>query len=184
MARLHRRCNTISFASKLKLCKSLVTSILYGCQTWTLLADSWKKKGSRLSKPSAVGNFSTSPTLSTKPTTGCGARSISLWVHRNPFWQLSRAGNSHDSGMSHGTTASPKPSFRASWRVGNALVGRGNAGWTTSKSGHPYQCQNCSQGPPAEKSGRGSLLNHPSCPPDDPIGQGTDRSIFYISKLH
>ena len=33
-------CNTISFASKFKLDKFLVTSILlYGCETWTLLAD-------------------------------------------------------------------------------------------------------------------------------------------------
>ena len=42
MARLNRiwRCNTISFASKFKLCKSLVTSSLYGCQTWTLPTDS------------------------------------------------------------------------------------------------------------------------------------------------
>ena len=47
MARLNRiwRCKTISFASKFKLYKSLVTSILlYGCETWTLLADSEKKK--------------------------------------------------------------------------------------------------------------------------------------------
>ena len=42
MARLNMiwRCNTISFASKHKVYKSLVTSILlYGCETWTLLAD-------------------------------------------------------------------------------------------------------------------------------------------------
>ena len=46
MARLNRilRCNTISFASKVKLQKPLVTSILlYGCETWTLLADSEKR---------------------------------------------------------------------------------------------------------------------------------------------
>ena len=55
MVRLNRiwRYNTISFASKFKLYKSLVTSTLhYGCETWTLLALS-EKKGSRLSKPSA-----------------------------------------------------------------------------------------------------------------------------------
>ena len=28
--------------------------------------------------------------------------------------------------------------------VGDAMVGRGNAEWTTSKSGHPCSCQNCS----------------------------------------
>ena len=55
MARLSRtwRCNIISFASKFKFYKSLVTSILfYGCETRTILADSGKKL-SRLSKPSA-----------------------------------------------------------------------------------------------------------------------------------
>ena len=53
-------------------------------------------------------------------------------------------------------------------------VSRGNAGLTTSKSGHPFPCQNCSQWPPAEKTGGGTLLNCPSCPSDDPIGQGTE----------
>ena len=46
MARLNKiwRCNTIDYASKLKLSKSLVTSIfLYGCETWTLLANLKKK---------------------------------------------------------------------------------------------------------------------------------------------
>ena len=31
------------------------------------------------------------------------------------------------------TTASPKPFFRAPWWVDNTVVGRGNAGWTTSE---------------------------------------------------
>ena len=105
--------------------------------------------------------------------TGCGARPASLWIRGNLFWQLSRDGNLLSSGMSHATTVSPKPSFKAPWRVGKTVVGRGNAGWTTSKSGHSCPCHNCSQGPPAEKTGRGSLLNRPSCPPDDPIGQET-----------
>ena len=46
MARLNRiwRSNTNSFASKFMLYKSLVTSILlYGCETWTLLANSEKR---------------------------------------------------------------------------------------------------------------------------------------------
>ena len=35
---------TIRFASKFKLCKPLVTSVpLYGCEPWTLLADSEKR---------------------------------------------------------------------------------------------------------------------------------------------
>ena len=153
------------------------------------------KKGFRLLKPGALGNFSASSTWSTRPTTGCGARPTSLWVHGNLFWQLSRDGNLRGSGMSHATTASPKLSFRAPRRVDDAVVGRGNGGWTTSKCGHPCPCQNCPQEPPAEKTGRGSLLNCPSCPPlppppfrpplfrpppcppppcpPDPVGQGT-----------
>ena len=87
-----------------------------------------------------------------RPKTGCGARPTSLWVYRSLFWQLFRDGNLHGSGMSHATTASQKPSFRAPWRVDDAVVGRGNAGWTTSKSGR----QNCSQGPPVVRTGRGS----------------------------
>ena len=82
--------------------------------------------------------------------------------------------NSYDSGKSRATTASPKPSFRAPWEVGNAVVGWENAGWTTSKSGHPCLCQNCSKGPPAENTGRGSLLKRLSCPLDDLIVQGTE----------
>ena len=34
--------------------------------------------------------------------------------------------------------------------------------------------QNCLRGPSAEKTGRGSLLNRPSCSPDDPVGQGIE----------
>ena len=122
-------------------------------------------------------------TWRTIPTTGCRARSTSLWVHRNLFWQLSRDGNLHVSGISHATAASPKPSFRVPWRLGEAVVGRGNAGGTSSKSGHPCPCQNCSQGPPAEKAGGGSLLNRPSCPPDDPIGHGIEQKWSYSDKV-
>ena len=42
--------------------------------------------------------------------------------------------------------------------------------WTSP----PAHGQSCSQRLPAEKTGRGSLLNRPTCPPDDPIGQGTE----------
>ena len=52
-----------------------------------------QKKGSRLSKPSARENFSALPTWSTRPTTGFGARTTSLWVHL--LRQLSRDGNLH-----------------------------------------------------------------------------------------
>ena len=46
---------------------------------------------------------------------------------------------------------------------------------TTSKSGHSYPRQNCSQWPPAQKTGKGSLSCSSSPPPpDDPICQGTE----------
>ena len=109
-----------------------------------------------------------------RPSTCCGARSTSLWINGSLFWQLSGDGSLHGSGMSHATTASPKLSFVVFWRMGGAVIGRGNVSWTTSKSRHPCPCQMRSQGPPAEKTGRGSLVNRPSCPPDDPISQGTE----------
>ena len=126
----------------------------------------WKYPCYRVSNVNAngEGNFSMSPTWSTRPTTGCGARSTFLRVHMNLFWHLSGDGNLHGSGMSHATTASPKPSFRAPWKVGDAVIDRGNAGWT-SKSAYSCPCQSCSQGPPAEKTGIEFLLNCPSCPP-------------------
>ena len=34
-------------------------------------------------------------------------------------------------GMSHAKTASPKSSFMTPWRMGDVVVGRENAGWTT-----------------------------------------------------
>ena len=52
--------------------------------------------------------------------------------------------NLHGSRMSHAVTTSPKPSFQESWRAGDTVVSIGNAGWTTSKSGHPCVRQNCS----------------------------------------
>ena len=56
--------------------------------------------------------------------TGCGARPTCLWAHRNLFWQLSRDGNLHGSGMWHAMTASQKLSLRAPLRVGDTTVSR------------------------------------------------------------
>ena len=68
-----------------------------------------------------------------------------------------------------------KLSFRAPWRVGNSIVGRGNAGGTKAKIEHPWLCQNRSQWPSAvQQAGRESLLNCLSRPPDDPISQETE----------
>ena len=80
----------------------------------------------------------------------------------------------------HTHTHTPQPSFWAPWRGGNAVVGRGNAEWTTSKSGHPCPCQNCSRGPPAEKTEKGSLLNRPSTPLGDPVGPENELTCLFV----
>ena len=97
-----------------------------------------------------------------------------LWAYTNFFRKMSRDRNSHGPDTSRATTASPKSSFTSPLRVGVAVVGRRNAVWTTSKSGRSCPCHNCSWWSPAEKTGRGSLLNRPSWPPGDPIGQGSE----------
>ena len=53
-----------------------------------------------------------------------------------------------------------------------------------SKSGLPCPCQNCLQWPSALKTGRGSLLNRLSCPPDDPVGQGTKLISLWQRQRH
>ena len=67
-------------------------------------------------------------TWSTRPTSWCGARTTSLWVHRNLFWQLSIDGNSNRAGMSRATTATPKSSSKTAERVSDAAVGKGKTG--------------------------------------------------------
>ena len=58
---------------------------------------------------------------------------------------------------------------------GGRRSGRQRKCWMDNIKGkRPCPCQNGSQGPPAEKIGRGSLPNRLSCPHDDPIGQGTE----------
>ena len=73
MARPNR---TISFASKLKLYKSVVASILlFGCEIWTLLANSEKRIQAFETK--SLRKLLRMSHGSTRPTTGCGARSTS-----------------------------------------------------------------------------------------------------------
>ena len=103
MARLIKigRCNTLSFTSQFKLCKSLVTSILlYGCETWTMLAHSEKRIQAFETK--CLRKLLRISYLEHKTNDrDQRAGSTSLWVHRNLFWQLSRDGNLHGSAMSH-----------------------------------------------------------------------------------
>ena len=126
-------------------CFGIFTVLPSGLGLGLGLAGSWiqrKDPGFR----NQVSEETSSPAshMSTKPTTACGAKSTSLSAHRKLFWKLPMDGNWHGLGMSHATTASQKPSFRAPLRVGDAVLMRGNAGWKTSKSGHPCPCQNCS----------------------------------------
>ena len=100
---------------------------------------------------------------------------ISYWEHTTNDWVQSKINFLTDPARwPRLATTSPKLFFWAPWRVGNGAVGIGNAGWTASKSGLSYPCHHCSQWPPAEKTGRKSLLNYPSRLPDDPIRQGTE----------
>ena len=127
----------ISFASKFKPYKSLVTSILlYGCETWTLLADSEKR----------IQAFETKY-LRKLIRISYLKHKTNNWVRSKINFPCGSTGTSHGSGMPHATRASSKPFFiRALWRLGDAVVGRGNAGWTISNSGHSCPRENCSQG--------------------------------------
>ena len=133
VARLNRirQRNTISFASKFMLYESLITFILpYGCGTWNLLADS--EKGIQAFESKCLRKLTGVSFLEHKINDWVRSK-INFPVGPNLFWQLSRDGHLHGSGMSHATTASPKPSFSTPRRVGDAVVGRGIAEWTTSK---------------------------------------------------
>ena len=61
-------------------------------------------------------------------------------------------------------TSLSKTILQAPWRVGDAVVGKGNAGWT-SASGRPCPGQNCSQWPSAENAGRESPAEPPVMSP-------------------
>ena len=90
---------------------------------------------------------------------------LDVFSHRNLFWQLSRDGNLHGSGLSRITSACPKPSLNGLQRLDTALVGRGKDGRTTLESGRPCLCRNCSCRPPeGNKTERESLQNHHHVP--------------------
>ena len=134
------------FTIKFKLFKSLITYILlYDCETWTLLAY-FEKKGGYQKKILAFkikslrkllcisySEHTTDDSVQSKINCFVGLQEPLLATVKR--WKLAWFG--------HVT--------RPPLRVGNAVVGRGNAGWTISKSGHLWPYQNCSQGPLAEK---------------------------------
>ena len=176
MARFNKiwRCNTISFVNKFKLYKSLVTTVLlYGCETWTLLADSEKRtqafETKSLRKLFHISylehktnawvrgniNFFVGPQESL--LANCRETEICMvWACHTPRQPLQH----HPSGHLEGR-ATP-------WSAEEMLDGHHR------RMDIPCPCQNCSQGLPVEKTGTGSLLNRHSCQPDDLIGQGTE----------
>ena len=136
---------------------------------------------------------SASPTWSTRLTTGCGARSVSFWVHRNIIWQLTRGWNLHNSGTSHAMRSSPKPSFGTPLRISDTMIDTGNPGWTTSNSGHAYSrtahkgllqkrleqdfCWIIPHAPPKKKTKKNTHTHtkqQPQQQQQHPISQGTE----------
>ena len=78
-------------------------------------------------------------------------------------------------GMSHATTASQKLSFRARWRVGDTLVGREMLDGQHQRVDIPAYARTAYKGCLQKRREEDIyLLNHPLCPPDDPLHQGTD----------
>ena len=149
--RLNRiwRSNTVSFASKFKLYKSLVTPILlYVCETGTLLPN--LRKVSRHSKTKCPRELVCISCLEHK-TNDWVRREINIPVSPQDL-RLSSVTGRKLAWFGHATRhdSLSKPSFRTPWMTGDAAVGRGNAGWTPSKSVHPCPCRNCSQRPPAD----------------------------------
>ena len=70
-----------------------------------------------------------------------------------------------------------KQSFRAPWRVSEAEVSRGNAGWTASKSGHVSHARSASDGllqDRLEESAELSVMSPIPPTPDNPIDQGAE----------
>ena len=153
VAKLNRiwRCNTISFASKFKLYKPLVTPILlYGCETWTLLAGSEKKK---------------------RKDPG----------FRNQVHEETCPHNLHGSGTSHARQRlQTHPSgylggWATPWSVEEMLDGQ------HQRVDIPAHARTAHKGPPVEKTGRGSLLNRPSCIPNNFTGQGAELNWSLLS---
>ena len=103
------RSNTISFASKFKLYKSLVTSILlYGCETKTLLAASEERIQAFESK--SLRKLLCTSYLEHKTNDWVRSKINFIVGPQQPLLSLSRDGNLHGSDMSHATTASSKQS--------------------------------------------------------------------------
>ena len=142
------------------LYKSLVNSILlHGCETWILLADSEKRMQAFENK--CMRKLLRISYLDRKTNNWVRSTINFLVGQQEPL--LATAKRRKLSWFGH-VTRHDSLSKTIPRGTLDAVVGRGSAGWTTSKNGQLSPCQNCSQWPPAEKTGRESLLNRLSCP--------------------
>ena len=148
MARLNGlwQCNIISFASRLKLYKSLVTScLLYGCETWALLADSERKR---------IQAFETKCGSKGTSSGNCqGTETCMIRACHTPRQPLQNLPSGHLGGR-----AMP-------WSADEMLNGQ------HQRVDIFAHVRTVHKGLLQKKRRRGSLLNRPSYPPDDPIGQ-------------
>ena len=173
VARLSRiwRCNSTSFKSKFKLYNSLVTCILLcGCETWTLLAYSEKRDpGFRNQLPEETPPYLLLGAQVQRPFAGQDQRprefiGTSSVKRRKLAWfgHVTRHDSLSQTDL-HGTLegGQHRGRQRKCW-MGNIKE------WTSLPLPELLKC------PPAENSGRGSLLNRPLCPPDNRIGQRTE----------
>ena len=104
---------------------------------------------------------------------------ISYLEHKTNVWVLSKI--IHLMGPQHHLLATvkrrklarfgSKTNHPSACRVDNTTVNKGNAYGQCQSVKCLCLCQNSSKWPPTEKTGRGSLLNHLSRPPDDQVGE-------------
>ena len=142
---------TIILASKIKLYKSLVTSILlHGCETWTLLADSEKKKIKTfrtecIRKLLRIFHFEhkTNHRVWSKINFFvCPREPLVATVKRRKLAWFGHA-TRHDN--------LSQTVLQCTLEVGDAVVGRANVEWTTSKSGHICLCRTAHKGFPQKR---------------------------------
>ena len=162
------------------LYKSLVNSILlHGCETWILLADSEKRMQAFENK--CMRKLLRISYLDHKTNNWVRSTINFLVGPEEPFLAtVKRRKLAWFGYVTHRDSVS-KAILQATLEGGRRR-GRQRKCWMDKISGHPCPCQNCSQGPPSEKTGRGSLLNRPSCPLDNPISQGTELKLLDIFK--
>ena len=87
-------------------------------------------------------------------------------VWGNLFFNYTFSVTRSNVGLVTGHDSLSRTDLQGTLELGDAVVGRGNAGWTTSRSGRPCTCRNCSRWwPSTERTGRGSLLKSSLCPP-------------------